>query len=597
MPEKATRALPPSGVRLFLVTAALALTACGGSESGAEGESGMSPAIGFEPIKTFSFTWSADEDADHYRLMENPDGQSGYTQVGADIPVGTESASTVVPLHKRSSARYVIASCDNAGCEDSKVIAVDDPFVDAIGYIKASNAGAGDHFGGSEGVLGGSDSLSRGVVKLSQDGTTLAVGAAYEDSGVAGDGTDDSASAAGAVYVFTRNGSDWQQQAYLKASTIGADDRFGGSLALSDDGSTLAVGAPFEDSNGQSINPGSATEADDSVADSGAVYVFTRDGSGNWSQQAYIKAGDINDNDYLGADVSLSADGDRLVAGAPGKGYYGFVYTFNRDGSGNWSEDAASLVPPGPGGDAFGRAVSVSGDGNTLAVGQETPQNSIRNYGRVHIYTRSSGSWTAAADFTAANNDAYDQFANDVDLSHDGRTLAVGAYGEASNGIGVDSGAEANNDADDAGAVYVYTSSDGTNWSEDAYIKASNTAGADRFGISLDLSDDGDYLVVGARREESDGAGVNPGDQDTNGTNGSGAAYLFRQASGSWSQVGFLKASNPDAWDQFGFAVGLSGDTDTIAVGANKEDSAGTGVDSPDVDDNSASAAGAVYLY
>lgn len=123
-------------------------------------------------------------------------------------------------------------------------------------YIKASNTDPNDMFGGS----------------IALSGTTLAVGARYEGStaiGVGGDETINSTNWNGAVYVFTRSGSTWTQRDYVKASNTGADDQFGGSVALSS--STLAVGAINEDSGASGIG---GDEADNSTERSGAVYVY-----------------------------------------------------------------------------------------------------------------------------------------------------------------------------------------------------------------------------------------------------------------------------------------------------------------------------------
>jgi hypothetical protein len=158
-------------------------------------------------------------------------------------------------------------------------------------YIKAQNSGAGDRFGGA----------------LSLSGDTLAVGAVRESSaatGVDNDPSDNSASSAGAAYVFVRNGTSWSQQAYLKASNTGSGDFFGGAVAL--DGDTLAVGAGGENSAG--------AEDDNSANDAGAAYVFVRDGV-SWSQQQYLKAPNAESNDIFG--VSLALEGEMLVIGAP----------------------------------------------------------------------------------------------------------------------------------------------------------------------------------------------------------------------------------------------------------------------------------------
>ena len=170
-------------------------------------------------------------------------------------------------------------------------------------YVKASNTGAGDHFGVS--------------VALGADGNTLAVGANSERSastGVGGNQGDNSADGAGAVYVFTRTAGTWSQQTYVKASNTGASDAFGLSVALSADGNTLAVGASFEASNATGVG---GNQSDNSATTAGAVYVFTRT-VGIWSQQAYVKASIADVNDGFST-VALSGDGSLLAVGAKGE--------------------------------------------------------------------------------------------------------------------------------------------------------------------------------------------------------------------------------------------------------------------------------------
>jgi cysteine-rich repeat protein len=168
-------------------------------------------------------------------------------------------------------------------------------------YVKASNTGSNDTFGAH--------------IALSADGSTMAIAADAEDSaatGINGNQADNSTRNAGVVYVFTRVGATWQQQAYIKASNTGMDDAFGWSIALSADGSTLAVGAFGEDSSATGINGNQASESD---VDSGAVYVFTRSGA-TWSQVAYVKASNTELNDGFGFGVALTGDGSILAVGA-----------------------------------------------------------------------------------------------------------------------------------------------------------------------------------------------------------------------------------------------------------------------------------------
>src|SRR5262249_12475652 len=149
-----------------------------------------------------------------------------------------------------------------------------------------------------------------------------------------------SASNAGAVYVFTRSGSLWNLQAYIKASNTEAGDSFGASVALAADGSILAVGAPLEDSSATGINNSQANGA----TDSGAVYVFARSGS-VWAQQAYVKASNTGAGDEFGFSVALSPDGLTLAAGAI-------------------AEDSAAT---GVGGDQSSNAASNAGAAYTFA--------------------------------------------------------------------------------------------------------------------------------------------------------------------------------------------------------------------------------------
>ena len=185
------------------------------------------------------------------------------------------------------------------------------------------------------------------------------------------------------------------------------------------------------------------------------------------------------------------------------------------------------------------------------------------------------------------NTDTDDGFGASVAISGD--TIVVGSLGEDSSATDVNGNAS-NNDASFAGAAYVFVREGGT-WTERAYLKASNAEPFDRFGESVAISED--TIVVCAPGEDGAEAGID-GDQTSNDTPGSGAAYLFERNAGTWTQTAYLKASNVEAIDRFG--VGLAVAEDTIAVGADLEDSAATGVDG-DPNDNSASGSGATYVF
>ncbi len=303
-----------------------------------------------------------------------------------------------------------------------------------------------------------------------------------EDSaatGINGNQTSNAAKDSGAVYVFTRTGTTWRQQAYVKASNTGGGDYFGTSVALSADGSTLAAGAYSEDSAATGISGDQTSHA---AADSGAVYVFTRTGT-TWSQQAYVKASNTGGGDGFGISVALSADGSTLAVGA-------------------CQEDSA--------------ATGINGDQTSDAA---------QTSGAVYVFTRTGATWSQQAYVKASNTGGGDVFGISVALSANGSTLAVGALGEDSAATGI-SGDQTSNAPPGSGAVYVFTRT-GTTWRQQAYVKASNTGAIDIFGSSVALSADGSTLAVGACREDSAATGIN-GDQTSNAAGDSGAVYVYR---------------------------------------------------------------------
>jgi trimeric autotransporter adhesin len=452
-------------------------------------------------------------------------------------------------------------------------------------YAKSSNSEADDFFG----------------VAIAVDGNTLVIGAPFEDGGAAGTGgdqNDDSLPDSGAVYIFRRTGAGWTQDAYLKAPVPHAGDGFGSDVVLS--GNTLAVAAPFEtvsvagvgdlemggavyvyrrqggqwqhqarleasnpdafDSfgvvvalSGNTLAVGSFGESsaargvggdqtDNSVSQSGAVYVFRRQG-GAWAQEAYIKASNTGAFDHFG--TSLDLDGNILAIGAVNEG---------------------------------SSASGVDGNGE---------DDSLPGSGAVYVFRRQGGDWAQDAYIKAAVPGQGDFFGVSVSVS--GNNLAVGAMLEDSSATGVD-GDQTSNDRPNSGAAYLFRRQGG-DWAQTAYLKASNSGNDDRFGAAVLLS--GNRLAVGAPREASAATGVN-GDQSDNSLARSGAAYLFRRTGQDWAQEAYVKASNPDINDQFGTELEVDGDT--LIVGSPGEDSAATGLDG-DQSDNSAIISGAAYIF
>ncbi|MEZ4369095.1 MAG: hypothetical protein R2939_22850 [Kofleriaceae bacterium] len=470
-------------------------------------------------------------------------------------------------------------------------------------YLKASNTDAGDVFG-----IGWA---------LSGDGTRLAVGAPYEASaatGVDGNQLDNTAGFSGAVYIFVRTGGVWSQEAYLKASNTGAGDYFGWSVALSDDGSRLVVGAPREASNATGVG---GNQASNTASQAGAAYVFTRTGS-VWSQEAYLKASNTGASDQFGQTVAISGDGVRIAvaavgeaSAAPGVGgnqadntafNAGAVYVFAR--AGTWAQEAYVKATAPDDSDLFGYyALALSTDGSRLAVGAsgedsgatgvggDDSDDSVDGAGAAYVYDRVGTTWSVGAYLKASNPEASDSFGYELALSGDGTRLAITAYNEDSAATGV-GGDQSSNATANAGAAYVFAWS-GTAWSQEAYVKATNPGPNDYFGWSVTLSGVGDRLVVGAINEASAAVGVN-GDQTSNAAGGARAAYVYHRGGSPGAPHADLKASNTGGGDRFG-GVSLSTDGKLLAVSADSEDGAATGVGG-DQSSNAAANAGAGYV-
>jgi len=349
---------------------------------------------------------------------------------------------------------------------------------------------------------------------------------------------------------------------YFKASNPSELDFFGTSVAFSGDGNTLAIGAPGE----EEIR--------------GAVYVFTQI-NGQWAQHSSLKG--PFDCSFFGSSVSLSDNGAVLAVGASDESATGGCVEVYTRTNATWTEQAHLEAINQEPEDRFGLRVTLSADGETLAVGAvgedsggAKEDNSVSEAGAVYVFTRAGGVWKEEAYIKASLPGEEDHFGTDVALSEDGNTLAVGAMGE--DGSANEINGEHDDDAPNSGAAYVYTRTD-ESWEQQAYIKASNAGSDEQFGSGVALSGDGSTLAVGANKE----------------SNQQGAAYVFTRADSVWSEEAYIKAAAPGE-DAFGESVALSADGSILAVGAINEDSGAPGVNGSQ-EDNSATDAGAAYVF
>jgi hypothetical protein len=328
--------------------------------------------------------------------------------------------------------------------------------------LTAADSAANDDFGWS--------------VALSADGTTALIGANYKTVGAN--------SHQGVAYVFGRSGSYWTQLAELTAADGVAQDEFGSAVAMSTDGTTALIGAPYQN------------------AGHGAVYVFNANG-GNWTRQQTLTAADGAPSDDFGWSVALSADGTTALIGADfktlgGHPTQGAAYVFTRGGT-SWSQQAELNAADGAPSDFFGDSAALSADGSTALIGALGKSAPNSEQGAAYVFTRSGTSWTQQQELTAADGAALAVFGSWVTLSTDGRAALIGADGQS---VGADV---------EQGAAYVFRLI-GSSWSQQQELTAADGTGLGGFGRSVALSADQTTAFVGAV--------------------GKGAAYVFAAPAG-----------------------------------------------------------------
>lgn len=371
---------------------------------------------------------------------------------------------------------------------------------------------------------------------------------------------------------------------YVKASNTHTADGFGNAVALSADGTTMAVAASSENGTSLGIN-GNENARLSYPGAIGAVYVFVRSASGTWTQQAYVKASVTSQQ--FGASLSLSSDGNLLVVGARYNTAgtltsAGSAFVFARTGT-SWAEQAI-LAPSNPDvSDLFGSSVAVSGNGSTIVVGAifesssatgvdgDGANNNATHSGAAYVFARAGSTWSQQAYLKAPTVGSSVLFGYAVAISASGDAVAVGAPNTGLTWVG-------------AGAVHLFQRS-GTQWSAGPSVTSPTQSGNAAFGSSLALSATGAVLAIGAPSES-----LNP-----NLPNSYGAVHVFSW-SGTVTHVARLGAPSPGSNDSFGAAISLSADGTRLAVGAPQEDSAASGVGGNAADDTSTNA-GAAYLF
>jgi hypothetical protein len=511
-------------------------------------------------LKELTFDWEPTEGAVIYRLLEKPDAQSYYTAVGNRIPACRPRAAHPVAVHLQrwDEARYAVQACNPDGCTRSKDVFPRELMLDTIGYAKTTNTDAEDRFGS--------------VLAISSDGSTMAVAAERESSsasGVNGYQVDNSSPNSGAVYVFHRKGRQWAQKAYLKAGENQQRQQFGAALAISGDGSILAVGTPGQDST---------------QLNSGAVFIYRRAADHSWHLMATLPSPYPQFNDQFGRSVDLSLDGRTLKVSS----------LLPRDGAGNPEgrthiytrhdsnyQHVVTLLPAYA--DDICPSTRMSSDGRTLVESCFSNRT-----GRMRLVTRKllDGFWVYVTDQPLPSFMVDQPLA----LNHFGDRMAITLAGV---------------DLSQCDSRWVQLHHwNGAAWIEEGRLErptsptCASPAELAAFGRALAFEKYGELFVAGDSMSSHARAGV--ADSGFAGTEQRGSVMLWQRHQSGWAAWwqprAVIGASNPALDDAFGTAVGLSGNGRILAVGAVGEDSGARGMDGNQAS-NSRPDSGAVYLY
>jgi hypothetical protein len=289
-------------------------------------------------------------------------------------------------------------------------------------------------------------------VAISADGSSAVVGGPGDGAG------------AGAIWVFTREGSTWTQQG--EKLTGGEEDgaaELGHSVAISDDGATALAGGP-RDAKGL-----------------GAAWVFTREGAA-WAQQgAKLLAAHEAGHGQFGGSVALSGDGDTALIGARADHSFtntGAAWAFSRTGS-TWLQQGEKLTGAGEAASGeFASSVTLSDDGETALIGGVANE---RGVGAAWAFTHEDSTWLQQGEKLTSGEASPAAFGSAVALSANGTKALIGASG----------------DLLEAGAAWIF-SSEGAGWvRQGTKLTGGGEAGAAAFGASVALSDGAHMALIG----------------------------------------------------------------------------------------------------
>lgn len=368
----------------------------------------------------------------------------------------TDATEAQLPARLDVNGNILTITTETAGAVYPVTI---DPFVQAA-ELTAKDGTAAHGFGSS--------------VAVSANGSVVVVGAPRTQ--VNGNLSQ------GKAYIFS--GANYATETPLIASDGTNPDLFGTSVAVSADGGTVVVGAPFKATPSGGSNRGKA-------------YVYR---GANYATEIPLLSSDAAVGDSFGNGVAISGDGTTVVVGAPGKTLSGHqnqgkAYVYR---GANYVTETPIIASDGATSDFFGVHVAISGDGTAVVVGAINKNSS---QGKVYVYR--GANYTTETRLTASDGAASDFFGYGVSISSDGTMIVVGAENKTVSGHTVQ------------GKAYAYT---GANYATETPILPNDGAASDRFGYSVAVNMNGSTVAVGAETKT------------VNGNSLEGATYVFTMA-------------------------------------------------------------------
>lgn len=223
------------------------------------------------------------------------------------------------------------------------------------------------------------------------------------------------------VYVYRLENELWIEEAILSPNITDVNSKFGCSIRISNDGNTLVIGA-----SGLSTAQG---------IESGAAFIYTREVD-VWSQKKILMPDFSSNRANFGHDVSISGDGQTVAVG--GINYTGstdsgavIIYRFNGI---NWIKDNVLVPPLVMSGDKFG-SVTLTDSGNILVVGASGDSVEVNKGGAIYIYTTVNGVWTFHSKKTPINPTEQSGYGTMVRISGNGKAIVTSSYNQTINNL------------------------------------------------------------------------------------------------------------------------------------------------------------------